>query len=447
MDDMELLREWAEQGSDEAFRTLVERHLNLVYSVARRSVPTVSQAEEVTQTVFIILARKAHGLSPRTVLSGWLYRTTRFAALELLRGESRRESRREALADMEPADAHSLWPQLAPVLEEALDQMPSRDRDALVLRFMEERSLREVGRTLGVSEEAARKRVERSLEKLRALLARRGVTTSTALLSGALTTNAVLSAPGGLAHSVTREATASALATSTAALVKATLSLMAWQKIKAAGLVALVLLLCPATAYVLRETLPRRESVAREVGGFGLALGRNGQGAPTILIVVDGSAAQRAGLSKGLILRSIGGVPTVGMKLQECVRRIEGRPGTIVELELTDPQRGMTNLVRFTRPEAAQNVGGIGIALGRDESTAVAIMDIVPNSPAAGAGLSKGLVIHAVDGVATTDLNPRECLNRIQGPPGSRVQLEIIHPRRNLTNIVELTRLPIPGRR
>src|SRR6185295_18192098 len=119
-DDWQLLLEWIERGSDEAFRTLVERHLNLVYSVARRSVPTSSQAEEVTQTVFVILARKAASLPRRTVLAGWLYRTTRFAAMEMMRAENRQQSRREELSNMETFDPDSLWEQVKPVLEEAL---------------------------------------------------------------------------------------------------------------------------------------------------------------------------------------------------------------------------------------------------------------------------------------------------------------------------------------
>src|SRR5437868_4467587 len=111
MDDWQLLQEWSERGSDEAFRSLVERHLNLVFSVARRSVPTMSQAEEVTQTVFVILARKAARLSPSTVLAGWLYRTTRFVAMEMLRTESRQQSRREEWTNMETPEPNGLWEQ------------------------------------------------------------------------------------------------------------------------------------------------------------------------------------------------------------------------------------------------------------------------------------------------------------------------------------------------
>jgi RNA polymerase sigma factor (sigma-70 family) len=222
MDDWELLLKWIERGSDEAFRTLVERHLNLVYSVARRSVPTPSQAEEVTQTVFVILARKAASLPRRTVLAGWLYRTTRFAAMEMIRAENRQQSRREELSNMETSQPDGLWEQVKPVLEEALDQIQQRDRDALVLRFMESRSLRDVGHALGISEDAARKRVDRGLEKLRTFLSRRGISTTGALLSGMLATSAVQAAPSGLAATISNTVALSgtafaATATTTAA--------------------------------------------------------------------------------------------------------------------------------------------------------------------------------------------------------------------------------------
>jgi RNA polymerase sigma factor (sigma-70 family) len=251
MDDWKLLLEWIEHGSDEAFGAIVERHLNLVYSVARRSVPTTAQAEELTQTVFIILARKAAGLSRRTAIGGWLYRTTRFTAMEMLRRENRQQARREAFAKMETSEPNLLWEQVAPVLEEALDQIHQRDRDALVLRFMEERSLRDVGQTLGISEDAARKRVDRGLEKLRALLTRRGISTTATLLSVALTTNAVQCAPTGLVHVVTAGITDPALATSTSTLVKGTFQLMASAKLKTMTVATAALLLALGTVTVI----------------------------------------------------------------------------------------------------------------------------------------------------------------------------------------------------
>jgi RNA polymerase sigma factor (sigma-70 family) len=137
MDDMKLLREWVERDSEEAFRSLVDRHLNMVFSSARRLVPNPHQAEEVTQTVFIILARKAPGLSAQTILAGWLYRATRYAAAQMLRMECRRQRREEKLSAMETAASESLWSQIAPHLEEAMDHLGQADREAIVERMLE----------------------------------------------------------------------------------------------------------------------------------------------------------------------------------------------------------------------------------------------------------------------------------------------------------------------
>jgi len=215
-DDNELLARYVNEGSQEAFTELVARHLNLVYSAAIRQVGSGPLAEDTAQLVFTNLARKARTLPRRVVLAGWLHRDTRFTALDLLRSESRRRAReQEALAmNTLGPDSHSDWTQLRPLLDEALDRLPAADRDALLLRFFEQRSLREVGEALGFGEDAARKRVARGLEKLRRLLARRGVTTTASALSLAITANAVQMAPAGLAASI---APASIVAGTTAA--------------------------------------------------------------------------------------------------------------------------------------------------------------------------------------------------------------------------------------
>src|SRR2546422_1076526 len=144
MDDMELMQDWVDHGSEDAFRSIVDRHVNLVYSTARRLVSNPHEAEEVTQTVFILLAHKARSLSKESVLAGWLYRATRFAAAQMLRTESRRHQRLEKLSKMDPTKPDSVWNQIAPLLEEAMSHLGKADRDAVVLRFMEERSRQEV---------------------------------------------------------------------------------------------------------------------------------------------------------------------------------------------------------------------------------------------------------------------------------------------------------------
>jgi RNA polymerase sigma factor (sigma-70 family) len=149
--DMDLLQDYSRQGSEEAFAELVRRHINLVYSVALRHVRIAASAEEITQAVFVILARKAAGLRPATVLESWLHETTRLTALSFLRGEQRRQ-RREQEAYMQSTLQESpdvpVWNQLAPLLDEAMVRLQHKDREAVILRFFKEKRLGEVAAAL-----------------------------------------------------------------------------------------------------------------------------------------------------------------------------------------------------------------------------------------------------------------------------------------------------------
>jgi RNA polymerase sigma factor (sigma-70 family) len=198
--DSQLLQGYLD-GSEPAFRELVARYVNLVYSAALRHLGDAAQAEDVVQTVFTALARKAGRLPEGTVLGGWLYRHTCFVAAQCLRTERRRLAReREAVAMNVPEDnREAQWEQLSPLLEEAMQRLRTSDRDAVVLRFFENRNLRSVGESLGISEEAARKRIARGLEKLRVFFSHRGASLSTASLATLLGANAVTAAPPGLA--------------------------------------------------------------------------------------------------------------------------------------------------------------------------------------------------------------------------------------------------------
>jgi RNA polymerase sigma factor (sigma-70 family) len=219
IEDSELLRHYAEDRSEAAFAELVKRRVGLVYSVAVRQCGGDSHlAEDVTQKVFTDLARKAGELAGRTVLSGWLYRSTQFAASDTVRSERRRRAREEAnvlmnetWAGKAEAGASADWEKLRPVLDEAMAELGEEDRDAVAFRFLEEKSFAEIGRRLELSEEAARKRVSRAVGKLQGLLARRGVTSTEAALALVLANQAAATVPAGLAASVTSGALAGAV--------------------------------------------------------------------------------------------------------------------------------------------------------------------------------------------------------------------------------------------
>ena len=204
-DDSALLRQYAENHSDEAFAELVTRHVNLVYSVALRHVGNPHNAEEITQAVFVILAKKAAQLRHAKALSSWLFQVTRLTATNFARSEMRRH-RREEEAQMQSIlnePGGEVWPAIAPWLDAAVAGLREKDRQAVVLRFYEGRNLREVGLALGASEDAAEKRVNRALEKLRKFFTKRGVSSTTATIAGAISANSVQAAPVALAKSVT----------------------------------------------------------------------------------------------------------------------------------------------------------------------------------------------------------------------------------------------------
>jgi RNA polymerase sigma factor (sigma-70 family) len=204
LDDNALLKRYTDQNSEEAFAALVARHINKVYSVALRHTRNPHQAEEITQTVFVTLAQKARRFGKGVILSGWLYQTARFTAVAFIRSEIRR-ARREQEAHMQDASNETesdVWPQIAPLLDSALTELNEDDRLAIVLRFFDARSMSEIGAAIGASEDAAKKRVTRAVEKLRLFFLKRGVVVPAAILTGAISANSVQAAPVGLAKTV-----------------------------------------------------------------------------------------------------------------------------------------------------------------------------------------------------------------------------------------------------
>jgi RNA polymerase sigma factor (sigma-70 family) len=278
-DDLTLLREYARRNSEEAFAALVSRHVNLVYSVALRQVRDPHLAEEITQVVFIILARKAAALGPKTILSGWLCRTARYASANALTIQRRRQHREQEtfmlsqfdqpqadLSRRSETEADGTWTQIAPLLDGAMEQLGKKDHDAVVLRFFEGRNFKEVGAALGASEDAAKMRVNRALEKLHRYFSKRGVSSTTAIIAGVVPVNCIQAAPVALATSVTAVALAKGAAASgsTLTLIKGALKLMAWAKAKTAVVVSVGVLAAgttTVTVWTLENPIPAGWSV------------------------------------------------------------------------------------------------------------------------------------------------------------------------------------------
>lgn len=241
MSNHELLRRYLREDSQEAFAMLVSRHVDLVYSAALRQVRLPHLAEEVAQAVFVDLARQARTLPDDQPLSAWLYVVTRRTAIDVVRREVRRREGEQSAATLATMRTESAgWTEIAAVLDEAMAAMDPTDRSAILLRYFENLSLREVGESLGISEDTAQKRVSRAVERLRLSFAGRGVAVSASAFAAELSAHAVQAAPVGLsttistAAAVSEAASALATANATQAIVMTT-----FQKSMAATVLAL----------------------------------------------------------------------------------------------------------------------------------------------------------------------------------------------------------------
>jgi RNA polymerase sigma factor (sigma-70 family) len=255
MNDWELIQHYRRNGSERAFETVVKRHVDFVYCAALRQVRDPSLAEDVSQAVFVLLAQKAKSFRSGTVLVSWLFRTTRYIASRALRSEYRRQRREIEAAHMNPqiiaSEGDQDWERVAPVLDEALATLPDKDRDAVLLRFISRKPFNEVGAQIGVSEDAAKKRVSRALGRLKEFFMRRGTTLSVAAIAVMLGECVVRAAPAALATKITAALSAGAsVATSSSAtmLVKITMRDLFWATVRrgaaiSTGVIGLILLL------------------------------------------------------------------------------------------------------------------------------------------------------------------------------------------------------------
>lgn len=235
--DHDLLQAYARTHSQSAFTALVGRHLNLVYAAAHRQVRSPQLAEEVAQSVFLDLARQANRFPSSQPLAAWLFTVTRRTAIDVVRREFRRQARERTAAELAAMKTPpSSGTPLRDVLDEAMESLSEPERTALLLRFFESRSLREVGTSLGVSEDTAQKRVHRALDRLRTLLLQRGVAVSAAGFATDLSAHALEAAPAGLGAAISTATAATLTASAAGALAMTTL-----QKTALATTFALVL--------------------------------------------------------------------------------------------------------------------------------------------------------------------------------------------------------------
>jgi RNA polymerase sigma factor (sigma-70 family) len=257
--DSELLREFARERSEKVFAALVSRHVDLVYSAALRQVRSPQLAEDVAQTVFIDLSQNADKLAPDTILTAWLYRVTRRAAIDVVRSESRRQFREKIaveLSNMNSPDTH--WKEIEPLLDEAMDTLDETDRTSILLRYFENKNLREVGERLGTSDDAAQKRVSRAVERLREFFSKRGVTIGASGLVVAISGNAIQAAPIGFALTISSALAGTTLASAATATAIKTIAMTTLQKsLITAAIVAAV----GAGIYEAREASDLRKQV------------------------------------------------------------------------------------------------------------------------------------------------------------------------------------------
>jgi uncharacterized protein (TIGR03435 family) len=421
-DDSTLLRAYVEKASEEAFATLVARHVSKVYSVALRHTGSPQHAEEITQAVFVILARKSRQLGGHVLLSGWLYQAARLTAVTYLRSEIRR-ARREQEAHAQNAlneEESGVWPHIAPLLDEAMASLNETDRHAVVLRFFDGKSIREVGAALGANESAARKRVDRALEKLQRYFSKHGVTSTAATLTGLISTNSVQAAPTALARTATTLALAksAAISPATPTLVTGALKLMAWTKMKTALVAGLAALLAVGTATLVIRTFasPPLESYFTEMDSGHLM-----EAPPVVLlrpskyaalgdyIIAAGSFGpegklMRRGATIGEILSSAYGVGLEKMVLPA------GLPKGKFDLLLTLPERSRETL----RAEIKKKFGLVAHSETRDRD--VLVMKKTP-APA------PGLTVSADGGVRIYEKADSLALAgyKMSGPDGADV--------------------------
>jgi RNA polymerase sigma factor (sigma-70 family) len=253
--DQKLLRDYAEQQSEAAFAAIVQRYVDLVYSTALRLCCDAHAAKDVTQGVFVVLAQNARQLTDRPALAGWLHSTARNLAVKTIRSDVRRrafEQEAAVMIQLLSTNPDVSWEHIAPHLDDALGELDDTDREAVLLRYFKNHDLRTVGATLGISDDAAQKRVSRAVERLREFFAKRGVTVGASGLAVVISANAVQAAPVGLALTISTAAALTGTTLATTATVTATKAI-AMTALQKTVITATIAVLAGAGIYEARQ--------------------------------------------------------------------------------------------------------------------------------------------------------------------------------------------------
>jgi RNA polymerase sigma factor (sigma-70 family) len=257
--DLQLLTRYANQRAEDAFAEIVRRHIDLVHSAALRQVRSRELAEEVAQAVFVELARQARNLPPHTVLAAWLYQVTRRRAIDVVRRETGRRIREQTAQELQAMNATAEdWTHIEPLLDDAMNALEETDRLAVLLRYFQNKPLREVGEAMGMTDDAAQKRVSRAVERLREFFAKRGIAVGASGLTLVVSANAVQAAPVGLVVTISSAVGLTGATVFTNATSKLQLAIMS--KLKLSAVSALVIAGVATPLVLQHQTVTRLRS-------------------------------------------------------------------------------------------------------------------------------------------------------------------------------------------
>jgi len=334
--DLELLKEYARDGVESAFAEIVRRQVNLVYSAALRQVRSPQLAEEVAQSVFADLARNARRLAPDTILTAWLYQVTRRTAIDVVRRESRRQLREQIATEMNAMNATAEdWTQIEPLLDEAMEALDATDRTAVLLRYFENQSFRQVGERLGTTDDAAQKRVSRAVDRLREFFSKRGVAVGASGLVAVISAHAVQAAPAGLALTISTASTIGATSAVAATTVTVT-KVIAMTTLQKTVIATAIVVAAGAGIYQARQSSQLRQ--ANEVLEEKRA---------DLALQVNALQRERDDTSNRLVLASAG-APKPEQKSSE-VLKLRGQVGTLQQtlsdMSATNARSGLAKMM------------------------------------------------------------------------------------------------------